>query len=157
KDDGVRLVLAAPARSGDRIAGVAYVRLPLAQATQALQGTQLGDDSYLALRQGNYTVLERGDQALATSAEALSPKVPGTQMRIAAALPDETAGAFGLGATPSFVAALVLAGLALAAWLARRGGGRAADDVASDAPHAEPTLAQAIQQAPVAERAAPVV
>jgi phosphomannomutase/phosphoglucomutase len=157
KDDGVRLVLAAPARSGDRVVGVAYVRLPLALATQALQGAAVADDSYLALRQGNYTVLERGDQALSTSAEALSVKVPGTGLRIAAALPDETAGAFGLGAIPSFVAALVLAGLALAAWLALRRGGGAAHDVAADAPHAEPTLAQAIQQAPVPERAAPAV
>jgi phosphomannomutase/phosphoglucomutase len=157
KDDGVRLVLAAPARSGDRVVGVAYVRLPLALATQALQGAAVADDSYLALRQGNYTVLERGDQALSTSAEALSAKVPGTGLRIAAALPDETAGAFGLGAIPSFVAALVLAGLALAAWLALRRGGGAAHDVVADAPHAEPTLAQAIQQAPVPERAAPAV
>ncbi|MCJ0826167.1 phosphomannomutase/phosphoglucomutase [Luteimonas sp. 50] len=157
KDDGVRLVLAAPARSGDRLAGVAYVRLPLAQATQALQGAQLADDSYLALRQGNYTVLERGDKALANSAEALSAKVPGTELRIAAALPDETAGAFGLDATASFVAALVLAGLALAAWLALRRNAGAAHDVAADEPHAEPTLAQAIQQAPLPERAAPAV
>jgi len=157
KDDGVRLVIAAPARSGDRVAGVAYVRLPLALATQALQGAAVADDSYLALRQGNYTVLERGDQSLATSAEALSAKVPGTGLRIAAALPDETAGAFGLGATPSFVAALVLAGLALAAWLALRRGAGAADAAGVDAPHAEPTLAQAIQQAPVQERATPAV
>lgn len=57
KDDGVRLVIAAPARSGDRVAGVAYVRLPLALATQALQGAAVADDSYLALRQGNYTGL----------------------------------------------------------------------------------------------------
>jgi phosphomannomutase/phosphoglucomutase len=157
KDDGVRLVLAAPARSGNRVVGVAYVRLPLALATQALQGVNVADDSYLALRQGNYTVLERGDQALSTSAEALSAKVSGTGLRIAAALPDETAGAFGLGAIPSFIAALVLAGLALAAWLAKRRGVGVAHAVATGAPHAEPTLAQAIQQAPVPERAAPVV
>ena len=158
KDDGVRLVLAAPARSGDRIAGVAYVRLPLALATQPLQGAAVADDSYLALRQGNYTVLARGDQALATSAEALSAKVAGTGLRIAAALPDETAGAFGLGAIPSFVAALVLAGLALAAWLAlRRSGGATRDAFVAAGSHAEPTLAQAIQQAPVPERAAPAV
>ena len=150
KDGGPKLLLAAPAKAGDRLVGVAYVRLPLSLATDAIQAANVGNDSYLALREGNYTVLERGDQHLADAAEALAAKVPGTDMRIVAGLPDTTEGAFGLGAMPSIVAAAVLLGLALALWLAyRRGfglGEGAFHDVGSD----EPTLAQAMQQSPAA-------
>jgi phosphomannomutase/phosphoglucomutase len=152
KDGGAKLLLAAPAKAGERLVGIAYVRLPVSLATDALQSANVGGSSYLALREGNYTVLERGDPALATSAEALAVKVPGTDLRIAAGLPDTTAGAFGLGAIPSFIAAAVLLGLGILAWLAyRRGFGMGAGDFAV-ADDNEPTLAQAMQQAPVIPR-----
>ncbi|MCA1714613.1 MAG: phosphomannomutase/phosphoglucomutase, partial [Gammaproteobacteria bacterium] len=153
---GARLVLAAPARAGGRLAGIAYVRLPLTVATGGLGAVHVGQDSYLALRQGNYSVLERGDPALATSAEALAAKVAGTDLRIAASLPDATRGAFGLGAMASFVAAAVLAGLALLTWLiARRGGDHIV--VADSRDEAEPTLAQTMRQAPAPPRPSPVI
>src|SRR4249919_3971773 len=158
KDGGAKLLLAAPAKAGDRLAGVAYVRLPLSLATDAIQAANVGSDSYLALREGNYTVLERGDPHLADVAEALATKIPGTDMRIVAGLPDTTEGAFGLGAMPSIIAAAVLLGLAVALWLAfRRGfglGEGSFHDVGSD----EPTLAQAMKQSPaVATRLPPPV
>ncbi|HZV23267.1 MAG TPA: phosphomannomutase/phosphoglucomutase [Luteimonas sp.] len=161
KDGGARLVLAAPARAGSgaagRLVGVAYVRLPLMIATDALQSAHIEDGTYLALREGNYTVIERGDVSLANQAEALSSKVPDSDMRIVAGLPDTTQGAFGLGAIPSLVAALVLLGLAIVAWLAiRRGPGLAGEELHDD-PHAAPTLAQAMQQAPARPRPAPAV
>jgi phosphomannomutase/phosphoglucomutase len=161
KDGGARLVLAAPARVGSgaasRLVGVAYVRLPLLIATDAMQSAHVEDGTYLALREGNYTVIERGDVALANAAEALSAKVPDSDMRIVAGLPDTTDGVFGLGAIASLVVALVLLGLAIAAWLAmRRGAGGVSGDVHDDA-HAAPTLAQAMQQAPVQPRPAPMV
>ncbi len=158
KDGGPRLVLAAPARVGDRLVGVAYVRLPVAIATDAVQAASVSDGSYLALREGNYSVIERGDAKQADAAEALSAKVPGSDLRVVAGLPDTTAGVFGLGTIPSFVAALVLLGLGLLAWLAlRRGVGADDATVAYDAPRAEPTLAQSMQQAPASARAVPVI
>ncbi|MEO6263854.1 MAG: phosphomannomutase/phosphoglucomutase [Luteimonas sp.] len=158
KDDGAKLVLAAPARVGGQLAGVAYVRLPLAQATDAVQAVNVGDDSYLALRQGNYNVIQRGDASLATSAESLAVKVPDSDLRIVAALPDATSGAFGLGVLPSFIAALVLLGLAAFAWLASRRAGAMARVVdAAGMPHVEPTLAQAMQQSTAPARVAPVI
>ncbi len=154
KDGGPKLLLAAPAKAGERLVGVAYVRLPLSLATDALQSANVESSSYLALREGNYTVLERGDPALSTVAEALAVKVPGTDLRIAAGLPDTTTGAFGLGAMASFIAAVVLLGLGILAWLAyRRGVGLGGGDYA-DAGDNGPTLAQAMQQAPVIPRPA---
>ncbi|HVI25508.1 MAG TPA: phosphomannomutase/phosphoglucomutase [Xanthomonadaceae bacterium] len=150
---GAKLVLAAPARAGDTVVGVAYVRLPLRVATDALQSVAVGDDVYLSLRQGTARVLERGDGALADSAEALAAKIPGTDLRIAAGLPEETRGLFGLGAIASGVAALVLLLLATLAWRASRrpaGDAGATDDA--------PTLADAVlaPPAPAADAAAPV-
>jgi phosphomannomutase/phosphoglucomutase len=142
---GPKLVLAAPARAGDVLAGVAYVRLPLEVATDALQSVAVGDDVYLSLRQGTARVVERGDLALADTAEALSSKVKDSDLRIAAALPDEAHGMFGLGALPSGIAALVLLGLAAVAWRASRRpweGGGAAE------PGEAPTLADAVLNAP---------
>ncbi len=157
RDGGAKLVLAAPARANGILVGVAYARLPLAQATAALRGVAIDGSSYLALRQGNFSVLERGDPALANSAESLARKIPGSDLRIAAALPDATAGVFGLGAIPSLVAALVLAALAAFAWLAYRRNWIAGGIRSMDAESGEPTLAQAMQQAPAPARPAPAI
>jgi phosphomannomutase/phosphoglucomutase len=155
KDGAPALLIAAPAKVGARLVGVAVIHLPVSIATDAVQAANVGDDSYLALRQGNYSVLERGDTTLATSAEALGAKIPGSDLRIAAGLPDEAQGAFGLGAIAAFIAALVLLGLAFAAWFgARRLQGLVP---AKDLPtvEVEQTLAQ-MQPAPP-PREAPVV
>ncbi|MFS8063417.1 MAG: phosphomannomutase/phosphoglucomutase, partial [Luteimonas sp.] len=155
KDGEPALLVAAPAKAGTRLVGVAVIRLPLAVVTDAVQAANIGDDSYLALRQGNYSVLERGDATLATSAEALGTKIPGSDLRIAAALPDAAQGPFGLGAIAALVAALVLLGLAVAAWFgARRLQGLV--PAVSKQTEAEPTLSQ-MQQAPPPPREAPVV
>ena len=159
-DGGPKLVLAAPARVGDRLVGVAYVRLPLALATDAVQSASIGDGSYLALRQGTYTVIQRGDDHLSNAAEALSAKVPGSDLRVVAGLPDTTSGVFGLAAMPSFIVALVLFGLGVLAWLAMRRGIGAGVGAAHDDQHAGQTLAQALQQSPAQPppvRAAPSV
>jgi phosphomannomutase/phosphoglucomutase len=145
RDDGVHLVLAAPARAGKRVVGVAYARLALGLATTALENAPVAGDTYLALRQGNYTVAQRGDVALTDSAEVLSVPVKDSGLRVAAGLPEETAGVFGLGAIPSFAAALVLLLLAAGAWLAmRRGLGDGAGAHGDD--DAAPTLAQALER-----------
>jgi phosphomannomutase/phosphoglucomutase len=157
KDGGPKLVLAAPARAGASLAGIAYVRLPLQIATSAIQSVDVDDASYLALREGNYSILERGDTRLSNVAEALSAKVPGTDLRIVAGLPDTAQGLFGMGAIASLIAALVLLGAAAAAWLAMRRDGGSATAAGDDAAHAEPTLAQTIEQAPAQPRPVPVV
>ncbi|WP_233263115.1 phosphomannomutase/phosphoglucomutase [Cognatiluteimonas profundi] len=152
KDGGAKLLLAAPAKAGERLVGVAYVRLPLSLATDALQSANVESSSYLALREGNYTVLERGDPTLSNVAEAMAVKVPGSDLRIAAGLPDTTSGAFGLGALASFIAAAVLLGLGVLAWLAHRRGFGMGHGAFAAADDNEPTLAQAMQQAPVMPR-----
>jgi phosphomannomutase/phosphoglucomutase len=144
REDGVRLVLAAPARVGGQVVGIAYARLPLALAIAALQSANVAGDSYLALRQGNYTVAQRGDVGLTDSAEVLAVPVKDSGLRISAGLPEETSGILGLGAIPSFVAALVLLLLAAGGWLAMRRGFASGADEGETGP--EPTLAQTLEQ-----------
>jgi len=108
RDDGKpRLGLAAPVALGGTPA-VVYVRLPLALVTEGLAQASVPDGAYLALRQGNYSVAERGDTALAGSADALSREVGKTGLRAAAAVPDVARGPFGLRAVACLVAAAVL-------------------------------------------------
>ena len=150
---GARLAVAAPA--GAAAALVAYGELPLEVATAGVQAADPGA-GYLALRQGRYSVLERGNQRLNESAEALSAKVPDSDLRIAAALPDGASGPFGLGAIPELVAgALALLG-ALAIWFVLRPRLLGAGGAPADAAEQEPTLAD-LQPvvAPPAPRAAP--
>src|SRR5690606_28094254 len=131
RDDGIRLALAAPARVDGRTIGIAYLLLPVSVATGALESINVADDSYLALRQGSYTILERGDTSLSGTAEAMSVAIGDSSLRLSASLPDESAGAFGLGSTASFIGAGLLLLLAAAAGvLARRGPG---DDAAVEA------------------------
>src|SRR5690606_27089470 len=124
--------------AGETLVAVAYARLPLAVTTGTLVNASLDGDTYLALRQGSHTLAERGNAGLAGSAEFLSTKIEGTELRVAAALPEETAGVFGLDPMASFIAAGVLLLLAIGAvvlWKRRPG-----EDAAEAAPE-EPTLA----------------
>ena len=155
------LALSAPARTGDATVGVAYARLPLARVTAPIQAAAPGDEGYLALRQGGYTIAERGDASLANRAENLAVAIPDSELRIAAAAPDAAAGPFGLGAMTCFIAAGVLALLALVA-LARSRRPAPAEGGGTDAEEAAPlTLAEALRQPPpaatVPEEAAAVV
>jgi len=147
KDDGVHLAVAAPAQAGERLVAVAYARLPLSLATITLKNVELAGDSYLALRQGSYTLAERGNIGLASSAEFLSTPVGETGLRVAAGLPEETAAAFGLGAMPSFIAAGVLLLLAIGAWVLWRRKPGPGDEEAGEAE--APTLAEALRQGPM--------
>ncbi|GAB3737853.1 phosphomannomutase/phosphoglucomutase [Luteimonas pelagia] len=157
---GPRLLVAAPARAGDRRMGVAWARLPLSAATAPLAGVALDESAgYLALRQGSHTVLERGVPELARGAEKRAVPVPGTGFRIVAAGTEAGAGPLGLASGVAFILAAVLAALAVAALLAWRRMGAAGADadegVAEDLP---PTLAETLRDAPApapAEPAAP--
>lgn len=146
KDKGAaQLAVAAPAKVGEQLVGVAYVLLPLQRISTGLEQAQLADDSYVALRQGGATVLERGDAGLAGGAEALAAKIPDSDLRVAAAVPDVAGGPLGLGALACFLASGLFALVALAAWrLPRRlrAGANEADDSA-------PTLAEAVTVADI--------
>jgi phosphomannomutase/phosphoglucomutase len=146
RDDGaVHTLLAAPARAGDALVGVAIVRLPLARATAGLQAVSVADATYLALRQGGVTVLERGDPALADAAERMAASVPDTGLRLVAASPAAAAAPFGLGVWPLAVVASLLGLLAFLLWrLPRR---QLQRDVALE--QEAPTLSQAIVDSPV--------
>ena len=151
---GARLALAAPARVGAKLAGVAYVRLPLNAAAGPVQAAPVADDSYLALRQGGFSVVELGDSKLGNGAEVLAVPVPNSGWRVAAALPDSAGAPFGLGAIGSAVASVLLL---LAGFLALRAGRRPArDSVAGDEHAHAPTLAQALDQAPARPAPPPV-
>ena len=141
------LALAAPARVGPQAVGVAFLRLPLQRVSQGIEGASVSSDSYLALRQGGYSVVERGDASLADGAEALAAKIPDSDLRVAAAIPDIAGGPLGLGAIGCFGAAAALALLALLAWRApklRRGAAVAVEEEGPDQ-----TLTEAMEQQPV--------
>ena len=143
---GPRLALAAPARVGNRLIGVAYVRLPLSRATGAADSVAIDEDAYLALRQGSVTLVEHGDTSLNDAAERMAIAVPDTRLRVAVALPPPVASPFGLSGVPSFVTAAILLLLALLTWhLARK-------PVSTDAldDDASPTLDEALLQEPTA-------
>jgi phosphomannomutase/phosphoglucomutase len=159
RDDGVRLLIAAPARTQGRLVGIAQARLPLGVATATLENAEVAGDTYLALRQGNYTVAQRGDVGLTDVAEVLAVAVQDSGLRIAAGAPDETGGAFGLGAIPSFIAAGVLLLLAVAGVVVvRRGFGQEAGAgpvrPEADAPTLAEALARGLPDNPAAPEAA---
>ncbi|WP_408951221.1 phosphomannomutase/phosphoglucomutase [Lysobacter sp. Hz 25] len=106
------LALAAPARAGEQLVGVAYLQLPLQRISDGIEKADVDGSSYLALRQGGFSVIERGDTSLGNGAEAMAAKIPGSDLRLAAAVPDVPGGPLGLGALSCFIAAVVFGLLA---------------------------------------------
>ncbi|WP_133479409.1 phosphomannomutase/phosphoglucomutase [Cognatilysobacter segetis] len=138
------IALAAPVTAGNAPA-VAFVRLPLDKIAGAMQAAAVGDDTYLALRQGNATLVEKGDTELAGSAESLKKAIEGSELRVAAAVPDVAGGPLGLRSIGCAIAALIflLLAAAIAALprlLARRAGG-----ASSESHEDAPTLADVIR------------
>jgi len=118
---GARLGVAAPVKLGPAGNGVAYVRLPLSVLTLPFDRLDVPASAYLALRQGGYSVAERGQSRLASGGEALARPLGKTALRIAAAVPDVDANPLGLGAIGTFVVAALV--LALAAFVLLLGRG----------------------------------
>ena len=84
---------------------MASVRLPLDKLSgRGRSRARCPKTRYLALRQGGSSLVERGDKALATGAEVMAAKVPGSELRVAAAVPDVAGGPFGLGWLPCAIA-----------------------------------------------------
>ena len=162
RDDGKpQLGLAAPVMLAGAPA-VAYVRMPLASLTAGLEAADVPGGAYLALRQGNYNVAERGDTALAGGADALSREIGKTGLRAAAAVPDVARGPFGLGAIPCLVAAALLALGAVVVMLLAYGKlpqlrrKAAAAAVEEETPTLGQTIQRDLESAPAPVRVAPV-
>ncbi|GAB2629611.1 phosphomannomutase/phosphoglucomutase [Novilysobacter erysipheiresistens] len=143
-DGKPRLALAAPVRDGEQVVAVALVQLEPKPIIGPVATAAVGDATYLALRQGSHSVVERGDAGLAGAAEVLAKPVPDSGLRVAAAVPDVAGAPFGLGALGCFIVAVVFVLLALLAWrapqlAARRGGD---DEIATDDEATLQTLAE---------------
>jgi len=154
-DGHPRVALAAPARAGEVLAGVAFVQLPLSRATLGLEAVDVDPATYVALRQGGFTLLERGDAAQAEAAERMAVPVPGTPLRVAAALPPAGAAPFGLEGTPLFVAVIGLLLLAYLLWRLPAPVRRALEAGAPVDEGPAPTLAEALSAAPAAAPGSP--
>ncbi|MCC7096006.1 MAG: phosphomannomutase/phosphoglucomutase [Thermomonas sp.] len=113
-----RLAMATPVRTTQAL--VVYVELPMDSLSNTFDTVQMPGAVYLALRQGQQSVVEIGDKDLNQSAEALAVKIPDSEMRIVAATPDETQVPFGLGGPAGIVLGLVLTMIAAALWLILR-------------------------------------
>ena len=132
--------------------GVLYVRVPLAHLTEGFDGVAMPAGGYLALRQGAYSIQQRGDSRLEDGAERMAHAVGKTGLRVATAAPDSESGPLGLGAIPALVVAALLAGLAIAALVVARGGvrvGRFGSKGAEMHDMDEPTLGEALQREPL--------
>lgn len=159
EDGAPRLGLAAPARSGPDLVGVAFARLPVERATQGVANAGLDASSmFLALRQGSVELITRGNEDYRESAERQAAAVPGTGLRVVAAAPQAMAPPLGLRGPMAFGVALLLLVLAAVVWRVLPRLGRVAAAGHDDAP----TLSQALADAPAqpddgAPKAAPVV
>jgi phosphomannomutase / phosphoglucomutase len=149
---GPKLGLAAPVIADGRVLTLVYLRLPVETVTGPVRGVSL-PGGYLALRQGQHTLVSVGDESLAGSAEQGSVKIDAAPMRVVATSP---AAPGGLGAMAYYGLA---AGCVLAAVLVallprvrfRRAGAEAAPVAA-----AEPTLADLQRSGQLQAAAAPV-
>ncbi|HDS1582110.1 TPA: phosphomannomutase/phosphoglucomutase [Stenotrophomonas maltophilia] len=148
---GNRLGLAAPVQLGSLGPAVLYVRQPLLRLTSPLDQVSAPSTGFLALRQGAHDLVAQGDASLAESAEALARPVPGTPLRLVAAVPNVEPGPLGLGALASAIVALLLAFIAVLLVVGR---GRLPKTLplprraaAAEADHG-PTLSETLQRAP---------
>ena len=146
---GNRLALAAPV-TGLRGPMVAYVELPLAKLSSGIEAPAVPASTYLALRQGDRNVLERGDASLGNAAEALAAKVPDSDLRIAAAVPDAAATPFELGGMSAVGLGAIL--VLLSAWLWVIVRPRLLGLASGGADAAEPTLADMQRDQPAPEQ-----
>ncbi|HVJ37391.1 MAG TPA: phosphomannomutase/phosphoglucomutase, partial [Stenotrophomonas sp.] len=160
RDDGqARLGVAARVQLGD-VPAVSFVRLPLLRLTGPFDALDVPSDGYLALRQGAFNVVQKGDTSLANSAEAMSRPLGKEGLRLAAAVAEVDSGPLGLGAIPCLIVAVLLVLLAVLAVLAARGRvrlpkRRATQEDSSDAPTLSESLRQDAEVAAAAAAAAP--
>ncbi len=117
--NGARLGLAAPVQLQDR-AAVVYIRQPLARLTTVFDLLQSPESTFLGLRQGDFTVVKRGNTNLGSGADALARPVADTGLRVVAELPDASQGPMGLGTIGCAVVAALLLAISLLVLLGRK-------------------------------------
>lgn len=114
------LALAYPLLVQNQTVGVAYGKVPMKSLADSVKGADIDGSSYLAIRQGNFSAVETGDQSLADMAASQSTPIKGSNLHVVSASADAAPGPFGLDAMSSAIAALVsllLAGAAATAHL----------------------------------------
>ena len=114
-----RLGLAAPVLLQGKPA-VIYIRQPLTRLTSVFDGIDSPASAFLGLRQGGFTIVQKGSTDLGNSADALARPVGDSGLRVVAELPDASAGPLGLGVIPSAIVALLLLATALLLLLGRK-------------------------------------
>ena len=142
-----RLALAAPAKTGDRVAGVVYVQLPFTELSSGLEAIGLAGDTYLGLRQGGVTLWERGELAYADGAERMAMPVGDSGLRLVAATSPPPPQALGLGPVTSLILAVIFAVLVYVTWRISR------LQAIQGAADESPTLMEAVATAPDDETA----
>ena len=116
---GAQLGLAAPVQLQDR-AAVVYIRQPLTRLTTVFDLVQSPDSAFLGLRQGGFTVVQRGNGNLGNGADALARPVGDTGLRVVAELPDPVQGPMGLGMIACAVVAVLMLAVAVLLLLGRK-------------------------------------
>ncbi len=117
--NGARLGLAAPLQL-QGTAAVAYIRQPLTRLTAVFDPLDSPESAFLGLRQGGFTVVQKGNTGLGSGADALARPVGDTGLRVVAELPDASAGPLGLGVISCAVVAVLLLAVAVLLLLGRK-------------------------------------
>ncbi|WP_442682739.1 phosphomannomutase/phosphoglucomutase [Stenotrophomonas sp. JC08] len=149
-DNAPRLGLAAPVQLGDA-AAVVYIRQPLTRLSSVFDAINSPDSAFLGLRQGGFTVVQKGNTALGGSADALARPAGDTGLRVVAELPDVSAGPLGLGVVPCALVAALLLATALLLLLGRKRLAKlpALRNKGEDGQDEGLTLGEALQQEPL--------
>ncbi len=106
---GPRLGLAAPVLLQGKPA-VVYIRQPLNRLSTVFDPIDSPGSAFLGLRQGGFTIVQKGDDSLGGGADALARPVEGTGLRVVAELPDPVEGPLGLGMLACAVVTLLMLG-----------------------------------------------
>ena len=114
-----RLAIAGPV-AGQQVQLLGYVELPLERVTQSIAAANASASTYLSMRQGSRDVLERGDLALKDAAESLAVKIADSDLRVAAAVPDDIVVPLELGAVAAIGTGGILFLAGLGVWLGLR-------------------------------------
>src|SRR5690606_25173009 len=109
---GPRLGLAAPVQLQGE-AAVIYIRQPMTRLTTVFDSIDSPSRAFLGLRQGGFTIVQKGNSALGNGADALARPVGETGLRVVAELPDMAESPLGLGLISGMLVTLLLVATAL--------------------------------------------
>ncbi len=116
---GPRFSLAAPVQLQGN-AAVVYIRQPMTRLTTVFDAIDTPSRAFLGLRQGGFTIVQKGNSELGGGADVLARPVGETGLRVVAELPDVAAGPLGLGLISGALVTVLLAATALLLLLGRK-------------------------------------